>query len=161
MRATISLPEDQDSGLPFYAARVKTTRTYRSRQLLLLKTQSTYTPPSRMYTPPSKNSATSTFTSYTGEASVFDDLHDEEHKHILPSSGSDPPADETFAFIQFTGRAFLPILSKRHFIPYTDDQRRWQLLRHGRYVEFMDRGTKFSLMTPGARIEYYLYESAR
>ena len=96
----------------------------------------------------------------------FDDLHDGEHKRI-PSSGTPPDrprtADEIFAFIQSAGRAFLPsylpILSKRHAIPYTDHQRRWQLLRRGRYVEFnlvIDRGTKFGLMTPGARIESIL-----
>ena len=89
----------------------------------------------------------------------FDDLLDGEHKRI-PSSGTSPDrprtADETFAFIQSAGRAFLlSILSKRHTIPYTNNQRRWQLLRRGRYVEsnlVIDRSTKFGLMTPGARI---------
>ncbi len=104
----------------------------------------------------------------------LDDLHDGEHKRI-PSSSVSPPsppgtppdrprtADEIFAFIQDAGRAFLPsylpILSKRHAMPYTDHHRRWQLLRRGRYVEFnlvIDRGTKFGLNSPGARIESIL-----
>ncbi|KAF9525121.1 coproporphyrinogen III oxidase [Crepidotus variabilis] len=98
----------------------------------------------------------------------FDDLNDGQHVR-LPGSDLDPQStrpktpQEIFAFVTSLGDAFvpsyLPVLEKRHSIPYTPHQRRWQLLRRGRYVEFnlvYDRGTKFGLMTPGARIESIL-----
>jgi coproporphyrinogen III oxidase len=54
--------------------------------------------------------------------------------------------------------AYLPILRRRCSLPFTDRERRWQLLRRGRYVEFNlvhDRGTRFGLQT-GADIDAVL-----
>uniref|UniRef100_V5GIL9 coproporphyrinogen oxidase n=2 Tax=Kalmanozyma brasiliensis (strain GHG001) TaxID=1365824 RepID=V5GIL9_KALBG len=84
---------------------------------------------------------------------------------IVPSISSGKPHDKDslFATVRSLGDAFLPaylpLVQKRKATPFTEAHERWQQLRRGRYVEFnlvYDRGTKFGLQTPGARIESIL-----
>jgi coproporphyrinogen III oxidase len=70
--------------------------------------------------------------------------------------------ERTFDFVRGVGDAFLeayvPIVERRRAEPWTEEQRRWQLIRRGRYVEFnlvYDRGTIFGLKTDG-RVESIL-----
>jgi coproporphyrinogen III oxidase len=70
--------------------------------------------------------------------------------------------EQWFNFVTEVGNSFLeayvPILEKRIHIPYTPEERNWQEIRRGRYVEFNlvhDNGTLFGLKTNG-RIESIL-----
>ncbi|WP_433957190.1 oxygen-dependent coproporphyrinogen oxidase [Cytobacillus horneckiae] len=66
--------------------------------------------------------------------------------------------EERYAFVKEVGESFIRIykpLVEENMKPFGEDEKRWQLLRRGRYVEFnliYDRGTKFGLDTNG-RIE--------
>ena len=82
----------------------------------------------------------------------FDRLNTNEHLNF----------EQNLAFWKDVGKAFAPIyttlISKNKDKIYTADQKQWQLLRRGRYVEFnlvYDKGTKFGLETNG-RVESIL-----
>lgn len=52
--------------------------------------------------------------------------------------------------------SWLPIVKKHRNTRYTDQQRQWQLLRRGRYLEFnllYDRGVQFGLANANPRVE--------
>lgn len=94
------------------------------------------------------------FLSHRGEARgigglFFDDYAEGDFEH-------------SFAFARSVGDrylpAYLPILKRRKDTPYRDRERRFQLYRRGRYVEFnliCDRGTRYGLQS-GRRIESVL-----
>ncbi|WP_312716575.1 oxygen-dependent coproporphyrinogen oxidase, partial [Sphingobacterium multivorum] len=70
--------------------------------------------------------------------------------------------EDIFAFSCDLGRTFAPtytaLVEKNRHKTFTDQQKNWQLIRRGRYVEFnlvWDSGTKFGLETNG-RIESIL-----
>jgi len=61
-----------------------------------------------------------------------------------------------FEFVKRCGgdfvKAYLPIVDRNHDKPFSDREKKFQLLRRGRYVEFnllYDRGTLFGLQTKG------------
>jgi coproporphyrinogen III oxidase len=61
-----------------------------------------------------------------------------------------------FKFVQHLGKTFAPLyihfMEKNKNLPYGENEKRWQTLRRGRYVEFnlvYDKGTKFGLDTNG------------
>eukprot|EP00897_Mesotaenium_endlicherianum_P010716 jgi/Mesen1/9673/ME000674S09281 len=79
----------------------------------------------------------------------FDDLNDREPEKILAFSTE---------CANSVVNAYIPLVKKRKDMEFTDEQKAWQQLRRGRYVEFnlvYDRGTTFGLKT-GGRIESIL-----
>ena len=71
--------------------------------------------------------------------------------------------EDSFAMLRSVGdaysQAYLPILQRRKDIPFTPQQRDFQLHRRGRYVEFnlvFDRGTHFGLQSGAGRTESIL-----
>ncbi len=63
---------------------------------------------------------------------------------------------QRFDFMQSVGNSFCPIYlhlaEKNRDLPFSDQEKNWQFIRRGRYVEFnlvWDRGTKFGLDTDG------------
>lgn len=80
----------------------------------------------------------------------FDDLETEN-----PQDALDFVTSCTGAIIP----SYIPIIENNMNRDFTEEQKTWQQLRRGRYVEFnliYDRGTKFGFQTPGARIESIL-----
>lgn len=69
-------------------------------------------------------------------------------------------SSETMAFVMDVASgwmpSWLPIVKRRGELPYTEEQRHWQCLRRGRYLEFnllYDRGVKFGLANATPRVE--------
>lgn len=75
---------------------------------------------------------------------------------------NDRPADEIFKFSSDCANtvceAYIPLVERRKDSEFSQEQRQWQQMRRGRYVEYnlvYDRGTVFGLKT-GGRIESIL-----
>ncbi|KAK9864467.1 hypothetical protein WJX84_011389, partial [Apatococcus fuscideae] len=84
----------------------------------------------------------------------FDDLNDRDPQKLLSF------ATDCLGSVK---DSYLPIVARRKDEPFTAEQKSWQQLRRGRYVEFnlvYDRGTTFGLKT-GGRIESILMSLPR
>ena len=84
---------------------------------------------------------------------IQENLENQEKKHTF---------EEIWAFVQNLGETFAPtyahIAQKNRDLPFTEQEKRWQMLRRSRYVEYnliYDAGTKFGLESDG-RVESIL-----
>eukprot|EP01066_Platyproteum_vivax_P009072 Platyproteum_vivax@DN3962_c0_g1_i1.p1 len=80
----------------------------------------------------------------------FDDQNDKDPEEIMAFS-----KDCLNAF----AKAYAPLVQKHKNDDFTEEEKKWQQLRRGRYTEYNlmeDRGTKFGFQTPGARTEAIL-----
>ncbi len=82
-----------------------------------------------------------------GIGGIFFDHRSEDKQHSK---------EDVFNFVKDVGLSFAPIythfMNKNSLKPYGEEEKDWQNLRRGRYVEFnlvLDRGTKFGLETDG------------
>merc|ERR1712137_810199 len=89
-----------------------------------------------------------------------DDYFMVDHRHERRGVGGiffddleTPSQEKCFELVQSCAKAvipsYVPLVSKHKNDSFTAAKRDWQLLRHGRYVEFnlvYDRGTKFGLV---------------
>ncbi|XP_030640272.1 oxygen-dependent coproporphyrinogen-III oxidase, mitochondrial [Chanos chanos] len=74
-----------------------------------------------------------------------------------------PSQEEVFSFVKSCAKTvvpcYLPIVRKHLNDSFSPEEKDWQQVRRGRYVEFnlvYDRGVKFGLATPGSRVESIL-----
>lgn len=77
-------------------------------------------------------------------------------KPDTPGNGQELSKAQLFEFVKEVGESFAPIytalMQKHAGKPFSEQEKQWQYLRRGRYVEFnlvWDRGTKFGLETNG------------
>ena len=94
----------------------------------------------------------------------FDDINGESIDDSISDSMSDREKKEyIYSFVSDLAsnwaQTYVPLIKRHAYQEYNDNHKEWQLIRRGRYIEFnlvYDRGTKFGLMKPGARIESIL-----
>jgi coproporphyrinogen III oxidase len=72
------------------------------------------------------------------------------------AASEDISKEQRFAFVQSVGETFAPVytyfMQQNASLPFGPNEKEWQLVRRGRYVEFnlvYDKGTKFGLDTEG------------